>query len=307
MHRFAVATACATFVLLLVGGVVHATGSGMACPESSLVPLPLCSGQLVPVMQGKVLIEHGHRLYASTVGLMAVVLAVLAWQQRKADAMLAKAAIGAVPWFLFQGWLGRLTVVHNLPPIVSILHLASSMGLFSLVVFLAVRSAPRRSQSKISNGLNRLTAITALTVFLQLVLGATVRHYAAGLACLDFPFCGGAIWPTDGPLSERIHMTHRITAVGVGCLVLTQAFLLARRSELAVGLRLLAVGSAVLVLTQIGLGVLSVSALLDPLIVTAHLGNGALLLGSTWLLFLCTRATHASISPHAPVLMTGEA
>src|SRR5262245_41489440 len=71
LHRFAVLTAAATFVLLFAGGLVTSTGSGLAVPD-----WPLSFGQVFPPMQGGVLFEHGHRLVASLVGALTVVLAL---------------------------------------------------------------------------------------------------------------------------------------------------------------------------------------------------------------------------------------
>ena len=72
VHRFAVATAIATYLLILIGGLVHGTGSSLACPD-----WPTCYGTLMPKMEGGVLVEHSHRLAAAMVVLMTLVLAVM--------------------------------------------------------------------------------------------------------------------------------------------------------------------------------------------------------------------------------------
>src|SRR5262249_3951666 len=72
VHRFAVATAVATYLLILIGGLVHGTGSSLACPD-----WPTCYGSLMPKMEGGVLIEHSHRLAATTVGILTVALAII--------------------------------------------------------------------------------------------------------------------------------------------------------------------------------------------------------------------------------------
>src|SRR5262245_49096087 len=119
LHRFAIVLAATTFVLLLVGGLVHGTGSGLACPD-----WPLCFGSALPKMEGHVLYEHSHRLVAGTVALLTVALAIA----------LTVAAVGATPerrrrvpvglgWaaaalVLVQAVLGGLTVLLKLPTIV---------------------------------------------------------------------------------------------------------------------------------------------------------------------------------------------
>src|SRR5947208_12682052 len=77
-RRFAAATAVATFLLLLVGGLVNPTGSSLACPD-----WPLCYGSPFPPMVGGILYEHSHRLLATGVGLLTVVLAVLLFRDGK--------------------------------------------------------------------------------------------------------------------------------------------------------------------------------------------------------------------------------
>src|SRR5262249_32873142 len=109
LHRFAVLTAGATFVLLFAGGLVTSTGSGLAVPA-----WPLAFGQFFPEMVGGVLFEHGHRLVASAVGLLTVVLAgwVVLRDTRPAVRLLGLSALGAV---VLQGVLGGITVLYKLP------------------------------------------------------------------------------------------------------------------------------------------------------------------------------------------------
>src|SRR5215471_10984639 len=71
VHRFAVATAVATYLLILIGGLVHGTGSSLACPD-----WPTCYGTMMPKMEGGVLIEHSHRLAAGTVVILAIAVAL---------------------------------------------------------------------------------------------------------------------------------------------------------------------------------------------------------------------------------------
>ena len=74
-HRFAVAVFAATVLLITAGGLVTSTGSALAVPD-----WPLSFGQVFPRMEGGVLFEHGHRLIATSVGILTVILAV--WTQR---------------------------------------------------------------------------------------------------------------------------------------------------------------------------------------------------------------------------------
>ena len=120
--RLARATAAATFALLIIGGMVHATGSSLACPD-----WPLCYGQFFPAMEGGVLFEHGHRLVALAVSVLTVALAVTVWRRRRETAVRVGSLV-ALGLVLFQASLGALTVVWKLPLVVSSGHLPGRAG-----------------------------------------------------------------------------------------------------------------------------------------------------------------------------------
>ena len=115
-HRFAVATVAATLALIFIGGLVTSTGSGLSVPD-----WPLSYGMLMPPMVGGVFYEHGHRMAATAVGFLTLVLAV--WtaraEPRPGVRRLAWAALAAV---ITQGVLGGLTVIYLLPTPVSVAH-----------------------------------------------------------------------------------------------------------------------------------------------------------------------------------------
>jgi len=268
MHRLAVATASATFALLLIGGVVHGTGSSLACPDWSFVPL--CHGQLFPEMTGGILFEHGHRLFAAGVGVMALVLAALAWRRRREDPLLFKLALGAVLLVSAQGALGGLTVLLGISAAVSTAHLGTSMIFFALVVYLAWRTRPHaheRPQRPIQPALYRLLGVTLAATYAQIVLGGAVRHLRAGIACVGLPFCvGEGIWPA-GALA-RVHMAHRLAAALVTVLAVVAAAWLWRAARGDRRLRLLVALLPALLAAQITLGVLSVLSFLGLVPVT---------------------------------------
>src|SRR5712692_10448465 len=195
LHRLAVATAGATLVLLFLGGLVTSTGSGLAVPD-----WPLSFGQVFPPMVGGVLFEHGHRLVAACVGLLTVTLLVLLshWEPRAWVRWLARGAVLAV---LLQGALGGVTVLFRLPLAVSVTHACLAQAFLCLVVTLAVCTAPgwqARPASWVEQkqpALRVLAVVTAGMVYLQLILGALMRHMGAGLAIPDFPLAFGRLLP----------------------------------------------------------------------------------------------------------------
>ena len=138
VHGFAVGTAVATFLLILVGGLVHGTGSSLACPD-----WPTCYGSFMPKMEGGVLVEHSHRLAAGTVVIMTLVLATMLTAS-KAPAVRRLIPFGwlAVGLVFVQALLGGITVILRLPTPVSTAHTATALICFLTVVYVAVRSRP---------------------------------------------------------------------------------------------------------------------------------------------------------------------
>src|SRR3954451_13211472 len=128
IHRFAVSTAVATYLLILIGGLVHGTGSSLACPD-----WPTCYGSLMPKMEGGVLIEHSHRLAARTVVIMTLVLAAMLTVTASRDAGLRRLrpfgwlAVGLV---FMQALLGGITVILRLPTPISTAHTGTSLLFF---------------------------------------------------------------------------------------------------------------------------------------------------------------------------------
>jgi heme A synthase len=304
LHRFAIATAAVTWVLLLVGGLVHGTGSSLACPD-----WPLCHGQFFPEMTRGVEYEHSHRLVAGTVAIMTVVLGVALYRDGRYRA-LRPLAIAAPIMVIAQAILGGITVLLRLPKAVTLSHLTLSMCFFSVLILIAVRTAPsslKHAPSDLGNepraienaALLRarpLVGASILAILGQIFLGGLVRHSMAGLACITLPLCFGHIWPPESSsvYSERVHMLHRFGAVLVTALVFASAILVARRALRGSRIRAVAIAAPVLVLIQGTLGVFSVTSLLHLPTVTAHLGVGALLLASMVALWaLIPAAGHA--------------
>jgi len=290
-YRLAQVTAVATFLLLVIGGLVHATGSSLACPD-----WPLCYGQFFPAMEGGVLFEHGHRLAALTVAVLTGWLAVTAFQRRREVSVRALAA-GAVLLVLVQASLGAVTVLWKLPLLVSSAHLATSMAFFSVVVALAWRLAPPSDAAQAAPaGARLLAGLAAATVYLQIVLGALVRHSGSGLACgTEAVLCQGTVWPLGGP--AQLQMLHRMAGVAAA-LLSAAAGAVALRGGNARSRRAAALAPA-LALVQVGLGAWTVWSLISVPVVSLHLAVGALLLADTLTLFLALGARPQPAGRHA--------
>ena len=276
-HRYALALAGATVLLLVAGGLVTSTGSGLAVPD-----WPLSFGQVFPKMEGGVLFEHGHRLVASAIGLMTVILAI--WfgrrEPRPAVRRLAYVALGLV---VAQGLLGGLTVLLRLPTAVSVLHACTAQIVFCCVVALAVATSRRfvdaPAAGPVPPAIGTLGSIAVGATFAQVILGALMRHTGAGLAIPDVPLAFGRLVPPLLSFEIAVHFAHRVMALVVAGLVAALAIRCAplrRHPEIALPARL----ATTLVLLQILLGGAAVMTRLAVVPATLHVVTGAVLLGS---------------------------
>ncbi|HEY5038789.1 MAG TPA: COX15/CtaA family protein [bacterium] len=220
LHRYALVTACCTFVLLLAGALVTSTGSSLAVPD-----WPLSFGKFFPPMTGGVLFEHGHRMVAFTVACLMTGLAFYTQrvEQRAWVKRLAWAALGAV---VLQAVLGGVTVLLHLPTQVSVAHAGLAQIFFCLIVTLAlvtskgwIEEQPHRLTDRRSP-IRLWAAWTTALVYLQIVIGAVTRHSGAGLAIPDFPLSFGQILPPDWSSLIALQFSHtRVGALTILILV----------------------------------------------------------------------------------------
>src|SRR5438034_3383210 len=183
LHRFATLLAGATVVLVLAGSVVTSTGSGLSVPD-----WPTSYGWSMFTFPpskwvGGILYEHSHRLIASTVRFLTIVLAVWLWlfEPRRWLRRLGLAALGAV---VAQGLLGGLTVLFFLPAAISTAHAALAEIFLCLTVAIALFTSPGWNEPLAVDDatLRRLATTTTVLIYVQILIGATMRHTGAGLA-----------------------------------------------------------------------------------------------------------------------------
>ena len=284
LQRFAIATALATFCLLIAGGLVSTTESGLACPD-----WPLCEGQYFPRMIDGKQFEHTHRLVAGAVALMTFALCAMLWKKRRSDRALVMLGTLAAALVVVQALLGALTVKLALPAWVSSTHQATAMAFFCLIVtlaFLARQRTPATSPAPAvpdptRAALARWIAWVWGLTYVQMVVGAVMRHTRGGLACgYDFPLCLGSWWPLEAHLGIQAHLIHRWSGMLVGLAVLLLAFIVWRRSPQSSALRALAITAAAGVLCQLGLGIAVIYSSRDLVVMTLHSSLGAALLAN---------------------------
>ena len=309
LHRFAVFTACCTFLLLIAGGLVTSTDSGLSVPDWPNTYGHFMFAYPLDQMVGGIFYEHSHRMIASFVGFLTVLLAIWLWK-REDRVWLRNLGFIALAAVIVQGILGGLTVLFFLPTAISVSHATLAQTFFAVVASIALftsswwRSArPSDANSAAARRLLRVGMIATGAIYVQLILGAVMRHMDAGLAVPDLPLAYGQLFPSlspgalegynhqliqsniriwaDGAVTGSqilVHMMHRFWAIVVSVLVTWLAIRLVRSSALDVRLSRLGVTLLALLGLQITLGVLTVLSVKAIDITTAHVANGALLL-----------------------------
>ncbi len=183
LHSYAVFLACATFLLIVAGALVTSNDAGLSVPD-----WPTSFGSFrMPRMVGGVLYEHGHRMIAGAVGVLTVFLAVWLWVREPRRRVRALGGI-AVLAVIAQAVLGGITVLFYLPVAISVGHATLAQLFFCITVSLALftRADGRWDEHGLEDtsapSLRVLTAATTLSILLQLVLGAALRHSGLGIA-----------------------------------------------------------------------------------------------------------------------------
>ncbi len=283
LNRFAIFVACATFFLIIAGALVTSHDAGLATPD-----WPLSNGQFFPKMVGNLFWEHGHRMIATTVGMLTIVLMIYILAKEKRD-WVRKLGVFALLAVIAQGLLGGLTVKLMLPLAVSTAHATLAQLFFCTTVSLAVftsrswMEARPLDEEKGTLPLRYLCTAALVTIFLQLVIGATLRH--------------SATW--DQHLPMHLVLTHIGGAVAVTIALGMATLTVLQRHKDEKFLARPALIALVLLFVQLSLGIAAyVTRLkspedpqpLNPMIsiTVAHVACGALVFVSTIILTLRT-------------------
>jgi len=278
LHRFAVLLASATFVLIFVGGLVKSTGSELSVPD-----WPLAFGKLIPSLQGGVLFEYSHRVVAGVVSMLT--LALMLWAiLREPRRWVRVLAIVAFALVIAQAILGGITVLFLIPLPIAMAHTATANAFFCIVVALAIFTSPwfidatPRKDTPARIPLAKLAAITTGIIYLQILIGALMRHLGAGLAIPDFPASFGQAVPPLWDEFIAINFLHRCGAVVVTCFVAwTVARVLGSHREEA-RLRRPALALILLLTAQVCLGAITIWTGRAVFPTTAHVAIGAAVL-----------------------------
>lgn len=267
LRGLAWAAVISAFALIILGGIVRVTGSGLGCGGD----WPLCDGRLFPAMTAADLIEYSHRLVASAiVGPLIIATAAVALLRFRREKWLSLTAALAVILLLAQGGLGGVTVLTELPGPIVAAHLALAQALLGCLLLILVaahrrplaQAAPQSAHPELVEGSaarsnppaadNRQNApykkngriaaapfprwamLSAIAAYLLILSGAAVTATPGALAaCPDWPLCQGWTLPFDH--LPAVNMFHRIVAALLGLLILYTLHLGLRQSKGADG------------------------------------------------------------------------
>jgi heme A synthase len=279
LRGLAVAATATTFLLIAVGALVRATGSGLGCTG-----WPKCTtDRWLPPFEYHALIEYTHRMTASIDVVLVALLAIVALRHFRTVRRVVGPAIAAAILVVFQAVLGGIVVHGDLHALLVTAHFMTAMVLAGTLVVATVGSfSMDREASPFASldGLARLAWATVAGTFVLLAVGAYVRGEGAGLAFPDWPLMDGRAVPDLSRLRLALHFSHRLLAVAVFVLVVC-LWLWARRERAdRPAVATLATVAAGLFIAQVFVGAANVWSRLAPAAVTAHVAVAGLLWGT---------------------------
>jgi cytochrome c oxidase assembly protein subunit 15 len=318
LNRFAWLTAIATLLLICSGGMVTSKGVGLAVPD-----WPTTFGYnmfLFPVSKwiGGIFFEHTHRLVASAVGFLTIILAIWLWRSddRRWVRNLGVIALAGV---ILQGILGGLRVTM-LKDEIGIFHACLAQAFLGLLVVIALVTAKfwrslvnQQTDHKKIAPITTLAIAITVAIYVQLALGATMRHQHRDLAILDFPTANGAWIPdTSATAIARINawrdarafsdvdafqiwlqMAHRLLALLIAIAVVAFCLRVRRDARDVPTLSRLSIFWIALVTCQIALGAWTIWSNKAADVATAHVAVGAIMLSfGVSISAICWRILH---------------
>jgi len=310
LRRLSKLTVFSTLFLIFAGALVKSHEVGLSVPDWPTTYGKQMFAYPISEMVGGIFYEHGHRMVATIVGFFTMVQAIwLGFSQE--PQWLKKIGFFALGMVILQGLFGGITVLFFLPPPVSIIHGILAQTFFMITIVLAYGlSIERSKRTEISgsSGVKRGAVIMCGLVYVQLILGALMRHTASGMAIPDFPTMGGLWIPTFSetmihninstlfdldidPVSRGqviIHFIHRL-----GAIIVTGAIgffgykygSFAKENKLVFAALVSIIG---IVILQFSLGAITVLSERSPYIASFHVVTGAALLGACTLFILRT-------------------
>ena len=290
-RNLTLATIAATFLLVVVGGVVRVSESGLGCGAagSGTHGWPLCDGRVLPFIELNTVVEFSHRLLATVVGVLILLMVWRALRSLRDRRWVVRGSVVALVLVLLQAGLGGLTVEHGLEEALVAAHLGLAMILIGVLLFVLRATRTDEPAPAAAGGLRSLSFVAATLVLATIVAGGYMAgtekvgaeespvHGGAHLACgTEFPTCLGEAAPFGtGPMVD-VHLTHRLLMYLAAAAVLAMVALAMRRGVRSRAFPL----AAILLLAQILLGAMNVWMGEHATLIVAHLTLGTLLWGT---------------------------
>ncbi len=296
LHRFTILTAIFTFALLFIGGLVTSHQAGLSVPDWpnsygwSMFTFPMKD------WTGNIFYEHTHRLFASFVGFLILLLAILLqrYEQRAWVKRLGWFALGGV---VLQGILGGITVLMYLPPAVSTAHAGLGQAEFCLTLVIAMVTNRKWNDEIVKRtersrfGLREFTLATVVVIFIQLLLGAVMRHTFSGLAIPTWPLApGGSLIPDFTSFGVAINFAHRTWALLVMLMMFITARLIFQWFPREKSLVFPMILGMFLLGVQIMLGAITIWSKKAVTPTTLHVSGGAAILGT--MVYIMVKSRH---------------
>ena len=296
-QKLALWTTATTYFLILVGGLVRASGAGLGCPDwprcfgswlppasAANLPPQFDPSQFNPVLMWT---EYLNRLLGVTVGFLIFATAISAWRNHRAQPRILWPTIAALLLVGYEGWLGGRVVAHGLAPWIVTAHLIVAIVIVQLLLYATFEGfagdAGATGEAG-GAGVRRAAVALILVTLLQAAFGTQVRSHLD--TALDAGVARDAALATVGQLDYLHRDLAFVVVIGAALLTL---WLLSRRSRL-IGWSFVILALA---LAQVALGVVMAYVSVLPAAQVGHLTLASLLLGAETVLWLMSRRQSA--------------
>ncbi len=301
LRVLAVTAASAIYLLIVAGGVVRVSGSGLGCGIKGQ-DWPLCHGRLVPPADLQTVIEFSHRMLATISTCLVVALAIVVWTRYRHLRRITLPVSAVVGLLVIQILLGAVTVELRLPGDIVLVHLANALLLLGVLLYAAVqtfvspgaRVAPATADPARARAVRRLTWATG-AVYLLVLSGALVVANGAGWACAGWPLCGNGFELQSGTLASY-NIAHRGVAGVVGVLLLLAVVGVIRTHRGVRPVRIASLAVGVLLVAQVLAGAVLVELRLRSATRGIHLALASALWAAAVVLTLVARSAAATRS-----------
>jgi heme A synthase len=268
-QRLCIATYCVIFGLIILGGVVRATDSGLGCPD-----WPLCHGNVIPKAQKATIIEYSHRSTASVAGFMVAGIVIIALKNHRKNPAILYPSLLAGVLLIIQAGLGGAAVLSELPPEIIMVHLGMALTILTLLMIVTLTSLSMSRPFRpvfVSSRLARVALIASAGTLVLMLVGSYVSGAEYGLACNGWPLCNGDFVPSSGGASVEVHFAHRVLAGLVGLTIVSLIALAWRERKTAPLIFNLALAAGAIFVLQALVGAVNIWTQLADEVTASHL------------------------------------